>query len=120
MFASNMVMPARFPEEKWIAGAIKPPQGVFIEGGNVILGKDEVFLGIGDRTNREAAEWLHGQLGTGKQVVPFLLKPGVLHLDCAFCPIEERDGTQGSALVYSGAFESPKDLQLLQSMYGDL
>ena len=120
MYAANMVSPARKAEEGLIANAIKPPEEVKIEGGNVMLGRDAVFLGVGDRTNKAAIEWLQGEVGTEREVIPIMLKKHVLHLDCAFCPVEEKDGTKGSALVYKGAFENPEDLKRLHRMYGDL
>jgi N-dimethylarginine dimethylaminohydrolase len=92
---------------------------VIIEGGNVILGKNEVFLGVGDRTSRNSVEWLASEVGPQWTVTPIYLKPGVLHLDCAFCPIEG-NGAGSSAIVYEGAFERNEDLQLIKERYGKI
>lgn len=120
LFAANLKEPVRKGEQKLVEGATAPPPEAIIEGGNVILGNgDSVFLGVGGegRTNLLAAEWLQGQLGTKREVVPIMLKPGVLHLDCAFCPLEKNGNAPTSALVYSGAFENPKDLEMISKRY---
>jgi len=121
LFLANMVSPARKSEEAAITGGIKPPPEVLIEGGNVILGKDTVFIGIGDRTNMEAAEWLRHMVDSlciGMEVVPIMLKEKILHLDCAFCPIEERNGKPGAAIISPHAFALEKDLEKIRKMYG--
>ncbi|MBI2079843.1 hypothetical protein HYT84_03690 [Candidatus Micrarchaeota archaeon] len=116
----NMVASVRKPEELTIVGGIKPPPEVKIEGGNVILAGNLTFLGIGDRTNREAGEWLQGVVGTATEIKPILLKEGILHLDCAFSPIAKPNGTAGGAFVYQTAFASTDDLELLERVYGKL
>ncbi len=118
---ANMVKPERQAEEGTIMGGIKPPPEVRIEGGNVILGNGVIFLGVGDRTNPEALEWLRhvvDALGINMEVVPIYLKEKILHLDCAFCPIEERDGNSGAAIIRPQAFVNEKELQLIRKMYG--
>lgn len=120
LFVSNLKEPIRQPEQKLIRGGILPPPEVIIEGGNVILGNgDSVFLGVeGDgRTNREAVEWLQGELGGRREVIPIKLQPGVLHLDCAFCPLEKKGNGTPSALVYTEAFANPKDVELIAKRY---
>ncbi|MEM2137877.1 MAG: arginine deiminase-related protein [Candidatus Anstonellaceae archaeon] len=122
MFLANMVSPVRRSEEATIAGGIKPPAEVLVEGGNIVLGDGVVFVGIGDRTNREAVEWLKfmvDKLGINLEVVPIQLKEGILHLDCAFCPIEKRNGNGGAAIVSPHAFASERDLELVKKMYGN-
>lgn len=119
-FAGRMVRPERQAEQAKIVGALQPDHpSIFIEGGNVVLGPNAVYLGIGDRTNREAAEWLQHGLGTSREVVQIALKPGVLHLDCVFCPIERNRKVKSGALVYSPAFENPRQVeQSVLSRYG--
>jgi len=119
-FQSNLKMEERKMEESRVTGGIVPEKEVVIEGGNVILGKGVAFLGVGDRTTENAVEWLQWKLGSSRQVIPLHLKEGVLHLDCAFCPIEERNGKPGAALVYPGAFEKKEELALINSMYGSV
>lgn len=121
LFLAAIVEPERQAEEWTITGGIKPPHGVLIEGGNVILGKDVIFLGIGDRTNSEALEWLKGavdKLGINMEVIPIHLREKILHLDCAFCPIEERDGNSGAAIIRPQAFVDERELRLIEKMYG--
>lgn len=115
---ANMVAKPRWSEEDSITGGIKPPSEVMIEGGNVLVDSDKVFLGIGDRTNMAAKIWLQELLGTTFEVVPVHLHPGILHLDCAFSPIAKPNGTAGGALVYAPAFVNHGDLKLFQKIYG--
>ncbi len=117
---ANFVSPARFPEEGSITGGLKPPKEVKIEGGNVILEGSKVFLGIGDRTNLEALEWLRGILGNQFEVTPINLVPGVLHLDCVFSPIAKPNGTPGGAIAYSAGFKHDSDITMLRKMYGQI
>jgi N-dimethylarginine dimethylaminohydrolase len=79
----------RKPETALYAnGGIQAPEGfnITLEGGNAVLGKDCVYLGVGDRTTLEGALWLQEVLGTSREVIPLKLKKGVLHLDCVFEP----------------------------------
>ena len=117
---ANFVAEPRWAEERSISGGIKPPAEVKIEGGNALIDGNMVFLGIGDRTNIQAAVWLQEVLGTEFEVVPLFLQPGVLHLDCAFSPIAKPNGTNGGALVYSEAFVNERDIALLRKVYGRL
>lgn len=123
LFLANMESDVRKPEEETVVGWIKPPKEAIIEGGNVILGNGVVFVGVGDRTNTEAVEWLKttfSALGISLEVIPLRLKKGILHLDCAFCPIEERDGSPGLAIIRPQAFSREKDIALLKKMYGQM
>ena len=120
LFVSSLKEPIRQPEQKLIKGAIVPPAEAIIEGGNAILGNgDSVFLGVGGegRTNLAAVEWLQWELGTSREVIPIKLQPGVLHLDCAFCPLEGNGNGSPSALVYAEAFAAPKDLGIIGKRY---
>lgn len=120
LIESNMVAKVRKREESQISGGIKPPQEVQIEGGNVIVEGEIVFLGIGDRTNIEAAKWLQEIVGTEFQIMPIKLRNGVLHLDCALGPIGIPNGKAGGALAYKSAFQEEKDLKLFEKIYGKL
>ncbi len=120
LIQANMVAAPRKPEELTITGGIKPPAEVQIEGGNIVVDGNLVFLGIGKRTNAVASGWLQSILGNGYEVKPILLKPDVLHLDCAFSPIARPNGMHWGALIYEDAFMNPKDLKLFESVYGRL
>ena len=68
--------------------------GVQIEGGDVVLYKNTVFVGLSDRTNQKGYELLKHQLAGKMEVkqVELVVNPNdhlinVLHLDCAFQPL---------------------------------
>ncbi len=108
----------RLAEEDTVTGGIKPPAGVIIEGGNVVVDHDHVFVGWGDRTNQAAVGWLQTLLGSSKQVVGLHLRPGVLHLDCVFLPIVPANGAPSRALIHEPAFVDPAELAFAESVYG--
>lgn len=108
----NMVAAIRQREHALIQNAIIPPSEVQLEYGNYFIDKEKgiILLGIGDRTNMEAAEWLQSLAGTDYNVLPFRLKNGVLHKDCAWSRIAN--------FLFPGAYENPKDIELLIKLYG--
>lgn len=126
IIAANMVSEARWPEQDKIIGGIKPPAEAKIEGGNVIVDGNFVFVGVGDRTNMVAVEWLQNLLGTEREVVPMRLKrttakkKGVLHLDCCFLPIEQSNGAPGKALINRHDFVDARELALIDRIYGEV
>ena len=105
------------------------PESVHVEGGDVILYKDYIFLGQYDfpdysslktaRTNRRALEYLK-MLFPEKTIVPLnLLKSdtdpynGILHLDCTFMPVGE-----DKAIIYKRGFMNPRDADHLIELFG--
>lgn len=89
---------------------IYPPRNVLIEGGDVVLYQDVIFIGLTKRTNREAVSFLQ-ELLPHKYILPFELKhdldnprASILHLDCAFQPVGEQ-----SAILYPSGFISPPE-----------
>ncbi|WP_158412553.1 dimethylarginine dimethylaminohydrolase family protein [Ilumatobacter nonamiensis] len=77
------------------------PEDLVIEGGDVIVDRGKVFVGIGQRTNLAGAAWLM-QLVPDYEIVPITLRgldhgEDVLHLDCSFLPVGD-----GYALIYPG------------------
>ena len=84
-----------------------PTQNTFIEGGDIIVWKDYVFVGIGDRTNEIGFNFLKGKIGGEKEVIAFPLnvtsegKSNILHLDCAFQPIGSKYG-----IIYNDGFQN--------------
>ena len=77
------------------------PEDLVIEGGDVIVDRGKVFVGIGQRTNLAGAAWLM-QLVPEFEIVPISLNglddgEDVLHLDCSFLPVGD-----GYALIYPG------------------
>jgi len=105
------------------------PEKAHVEGGDVVLYNDIVFLGVytGDdysqlktaRTNLYAFNFLK-ELFPEKNIIPIEVKKhdtdprlGVLHLDCAFMPI-----SHNKAIVYKDGFRYEKDYQLLVDLFG--
>ena len=105
------------------------PESVHVEGGDVILYKNYIFLGQYDfpdyrsvktaRTNRLALEYLR-MLFPERTIVPLnLLKSdtdpyaGILHLDCAFMPVGK-----DKAIIYRQGFMNPRDAEHLIELFG--
>lgn len=85
---------------------ITPPESVIVEGGDVVLYRDVVFVGVGRRTNQNAVAFLQDVFPSRKIVGVELAHEGnahsgVLHLDCTFAPIGK-----DSALLFPGGFRN--------------
>lgn len=72
---------------------VRLPEEAIIEGGDVVLWRDYVFIGLGDRTTKEAVNFLR-EFFPNKNILSFELNvdqdnaiTNVLHLDCIFQPI---------------------------------
>lgn len=89
-----------------------PPNGVYLEGGDIVVDRGKIFVGISQRTNREGFEWLDSVFGEEFEVVALYTKSiaedeDVLHLDCTFNLVGE-----DAALIYPGGFrEIPEILR---------
>lgn len=86
-----------------------PPAGCFLEGGDIMVDKGRILVGISQRTNEKGFEWLKSTFGDKYEVVPlFTTKPeedeNVLHLDCTFNPVGKN-----LALIYEDGFQSIPD-----------
>lgn len=115
---ANMKLPTRKDEIngiKHIINSLKiliPPDDVSIEGGDIVLWKDYIFVGKSNRTNDAGYEFLK-QKFTNKKVVqiPILVsddyQKNVLHLDCAFQPVGDE-----FAIFYSEGFPIRPDALL--------
>ena len=105
------------------------PERAHVEGGDVILYKDMVFVGLytGDdyaqyktaRTNIYAFNFLK-ELFPEKHMIPLELNKHdtdpsqcILHLDCTFMPV-----SHDKALIYKGGFRYEKDFHLLTDIFG--
>ena len=105
------------------------PEAVHIEGGDVILYNDIIFLGqyaFEDypevktaRTNRLALDYLR-MIFPGKTIIPLNLRKsdtdpyeGILHLDCTFMPVG-----RNKAIIYRKGFLNPRDADHLVEMFG--
>lgn len=98
----------RFPQSSEIIFA---PEDIVIEGGDVVVDKGKIFIGIGQRTTLKGAAWLM-QNAPEFEIVPVNLKAlnegeDVLHLDCSFLPVG-----QHYALIYpDGLQDIPASLR---------
>ena len=105
------------------------PEAVHVEGGDVILYNDIIFLGQYNfpdyaevktaRTNRLALDYLK-MIFPQKRIIPINLKKsdtdpyeGILHLDCTFMPVGS-----GKAILYPDGFMNPRDAAHIKSMFG--
>lgn len=88
---------------------IHPPKNANVEGGDVILWNDHIFVGISARTNWEGYEFVkasfpHKQVHSIPLVVSEDRKKNILHLDCTFQPI----GTKEAIIYENGFAEYPQ------------
>ncbi len=105
------------------------PEAVHVEGGDVVLYGDYIFLGQYDfpdyrqvktaRTNRLALDYLR-MIFPNKTIIPLNLRKsdtdpyqGILHLDCTFMPVG-RD----KAIIYKRGFMNPRDADHLIEIFG--
>lgn len=108
---------------------VRPPEECHIEGGDVLLSDDHIFIGtykgedykdyITARTNMLGVQYIK-DLFPNKIVKEFDLvksrteaRDNALHLDCCFQPIG-----QGKAIIYKGGFRDSKDYQYLVALFG--
>lgn len=106
------------------------PEAVHVEGGDVVLYNDVIFLGqynFADystlktaRTNALALDYLK-MIFPDKKIVPLNLRKndtdpydGILHLDCTFMPVG-----RGKAIIYKDGFINPRDADHLISFFGE-
>ena len=80
------------------------PDDVTVEGGDIILDRGTLYIGLSERTSIEGAEWLreHYAWRYRVQLVPLKeLHHGedVLHMDCTFLPVGEHH-----CLIYPDGF----------------
>ncbi|MED1864889.1 dimethylarginine dimethylaminohydrolase family protein [Fictibacillus nanhaiensis] len=117
VFVSRMGSNIRDGEEKILRNWLLEHQinlslieGDRIEGGDVIVHGDTVYIGVSGRTSEETIRELQSQV-PHMNVVPVPFDPIYLHLDCVFNILSEED-----ALIYKPAFEE-KDYQMLASTF---
>uniref|UniRef100_UPI00404754FC dimethylarginine dimethylaminohydrolase family protein n=2 Tax=Roseivirga sp. TaxID=1964215 RepID=UPI00404754FC len=89
---------------------ITPPQEATIEGGDVVLYNDFVFVGISARTNYAGYEFIKAAFPK-KNVYPIHLRvsddrmENILHLDCTFQPLGRNE-----AIIYEKGFSQRPDI----------
>jgi len=108
---------------------IRPPEEVHVEGGDVMLHEDYIFVGtyrgadyadfIIARTNWEGVEWIKKTF-PHKKVVSFNLRKdnldpynNALHLDCCFQPVGK-----DKCIIYKGGFLQEEEYQFLVDLFG--
>ncbi|RFU62099.1 dimethylarginine dimethylaminohydrolase family protein [Peribacillus glennii] len=101
VFVAEMASPVRQGEEgllkKWLEENQIPHKDLVkdrIEGGDVIIDRDHVFVGISNRTHIESIRHLDTLLPDFK-VIPVPFQAKYLHLDCVFNVLSSED-----ALIY--------------------
>lgn len=111
------------------AKVIRPPEEVHIEGGDVMLWEDHIFIGtykgsdykdyITARTNMEGVNYIK-ELFPHKIVKEFDLvkskiepRDNALHLDCCFQPIG-----RGKGIIYKSGFREESDYMYLVDLFG--
>lgn len=79
---------------------IPPHHDILLEGGDILIDKGYLFVGLSQRTNKAGFDYLQEKFGDKFKLVPIYcksLKEGenVLHLDCTFNPVGKHH-----ALIY--------------------
>ena len=87
---------------------IRAPADVVVEGGDVILDKGVLYIGLSERTNEAGAAFMQETFGDRYDVEVVSLTSAehedVLHLDCAFVPVGP-----DHALIYPPGFHAVPD-----------
>jgi len=89
------------------------PEGMYIEGGDVMLWNEHIFIGIGARTTKEAVDFIAEQFPHKKVHGLELVvdeddrNANILHLDCAFQPIGTKE-----AIFHREGFVNPPEVIL--------
>ena len=108
---------------------VRPPDEVHIEGGDVMLWNDHIFIGtykgsdykdfITARTNMQGVQYIK-ELFPNKTVKEFDLvkskiepRDNALHLDCCFQPVGKNKG-----IIYKSGFREEADYMYLVNLFG--
>ncbi|MGX7593950.1 dimethylarginine dimethylaminohydrolase family protein [Planococcus plakortidis] len=117
VFVSEMAAKVRQGEEQvlqnWLAEngvRFKHLPGHRIEGGDVLVDQETVFVGISSRTSKEAIEELQRHM-PAFHVVPIHLNEKYLHLDCVFNILSPTE-----ALIFPEALEQTA-IEMLSDRY---
>lgn len=117
IFVAEMASPIRQGEEtilkSWIDDHQLPNSNLNqerIEGGDVIIDRDTIYVGMSSRTHEQSARYLQTML-TDTKVKPIRFEEKYLHLDCVFNIISPTE-----ALIYPDAIHE-EDRKLLSERY---
>ncbi|MCF1420058.1 dimethylarginine dimethylaminohydrolase family protein [Mangrovimonas futianensis] len=108
---------------------IRPPEEVHIEGGDVMLWNDHIFVGtykgsdypnyITARTNMQGVQFIKDMFPNKKvkefDLVKSKIEPrdNALHLDCCFQPVGKNKG-----IIYKSGFREESDYMYLVDLFG--
>tara|TARA_B100001758_G_scaffold238798_1_gene242376 strand:+ start:5834 stop:6649 length:816 start_codon:yes stop_codon:yes gene_type:complete len=67
-------------------------KNIYVDGGDIIQYNDNIFIGIGMRTNNKAYKWFKNKF---KNKNVFKINHKALHLDCCFCMLKN------NVIIYS-------------------
>ena len=137
MFFLSNIVPNRQDEIEGIkeilnhldVGVIKLPEFMHIEGGDVIVHNDKVFIGtyseedypslITARTNNKSIDYLK-RIINNKEIIPIDIKKSninifenTLHLDCCFQTI-----SKDKAIICPDGFKKKEDVEYLIKLFG--
>ena len=78
--------------EYWHGHVIEAPDDAFLEGGDVIIDDQHIFVGYGQRSDRAGVEFMQDVFGQAYEIVPMACRSvaqgeNILHLDCTFNPL---------------------------------
>jgi N-dimethylarginine dimethylaminohydrolase len=83
----------------------------FVEGGDILIDRSTLYVGLGERTNVAGLDFLRRSFGKSFEIVPLRLASTFLHLDVVFNIVGK-----GHALIYSPALER-SSVELLAKRY---
>ena len=137
MFFLSNIVPNRQDEIQGIkeilndlnVGVVKLPEFMHIEGGDIIVHNDKVFIGtyseedypslITARTNNESIDYLK-RIINNKEIIPIDIRKSninifenTLHLDCCFQTI-----SKDKAIVCPDGFKKKEDVEYLIKLFG--
>ena len=137
MFFLSNIVPNRQDEIEGIkeilnrlnVGVIKLPEFMHIEGGDIIVHNDKVFIGtyseedysstITARTNNESIDYLK-KIINNKEIIPINIKKSninifenTLHLDCCFQTI-----SKDKAILCPDGFKKKEDVEYIIKLFG--
>lgn len=83
----------------------------FLEGGDVLIDRSVMYVGLGERTDTAGLAFLERHFGDTLEIVPLKMASTFLHLDVVFNLLGK-----GDALVYASALD-PLSLECLRKRY---
>jgi N-dimethylarginine dimethylaminohydrolase len=102
---SNMTWESRKKEAVFIkhiidqfkGNVLRTPKNVYLEGGNIVIDGNNIFVGIGIRTTPNAIDFLKANFGPDYKIIPIAIceHEEVIHLDAVFNILDD-----GIVLIY--------------------